>query len=196
MKKVALTLILSFGLIGAILTSCFCKDVRDYWMPESATSKIVSFQSDNTPYQTNDTVYSDSILIRVGFEQVYLSEGNTESFNFGNSAFATQKCPINGNEGIKHNVISFEVTCNKDFNSIQAGENLNSLLFLNEEPMSLAYAKTFNQIDLSLRSGYIQNHVDLTFKEKPSMAESRFFTLTWTFENGQILSTTTQDIFW
>lgn len=196
MKKVALTLILSFGLIGAILTSCFCKDVRDYWMPESATSNIVIYQSDNIPYQANDTVFTDSILMHVSFEQVYLSETGTEYFNFGNSAFATQKCPIDGNEGIKYNVQSFKITSNKDFNSIQAGQNLNSLIYLNEEPMSVVYAKTFNQIDLSLRNGYNQNYLNLTIKEKPSTVTSRFFTLSWTFENGQTLSATTQEIVW
>lgn len=197
MKKIILTIVLTFGIIGVILTSCLCKDVQDYWMPESLSSKIVDFESSMIPYESNDTINTDSISIEVYFEHIYLSEMNNEYFNLGNSAFASQKCPLDGNEGLKYGVQSFKITSNKDYDSIPAGENLHHLLYnLKQEKMSNSYTQTFEVIDTGFRNGYISDVVSFTLKHKPSNTESRYFTLTWTFDNGHSISANTQSVVW
>lgn len=196
MKKIILTIVLTFGLIGVILTSCLCKDVQDYWMPESPSSKIVNYELSATPYESNDTINTDSISIEVYFEHIYFSEMKNEYFNFGNSAYATQKCPLDGHEGLKYGVQSFKITSNKDYDSIPAGENLHNFLYRGPEKMSNSYTQTFDAIDAGFRNDYISDVVSFTLKHKPSNAESRYFTLTWTFDNGHSISANTQSVVW
>lgn len=196
MKKLILTIVLSFGLIGVIITSCICKDVQDYWMPKSMSSDIVDLQSSMTTYEPNDTVYTDSMYIKVNFEHIYFSEIQNDFYNFGNSAFAFQKCPLNGHEGLKYAVESFKITSNKDFDSIPAGENLSHILYMGQDVMSDYYVETFDVIQQAFQHHHIEDYLIFNIKQKPINTESRYFTLTWTFKNGQISSAQTQNVVW
>lgn len=202
MKKFILTIILSTGLVGAILTSCLCKNIPEHWMPESMSAKVINLDSEQQPYQVNDTITSDSILIKLDFEHNYLAQNNNDFNIFGNAAFASQKCPAHGHQGIKYNVNSFKLTSNKDFDSIPAGSDLSHLIYLkqevylNQEAMNSNYTETFLEIDEGLVVGFYKNFIRFTLKHKPASVESRYFTLTWTFENNQVMSCYTQPIVW
>lgn len=196
MKKFILTIILSTGLVGVILTSCLCKNIPEHWMPESMSASIVNFDSETLPYPENDTITEKSIKIELNFEHNYMAEKNNSFNHFVNTALASQKCPAHGHQGIKYSVSSFKITSNKDFDTIPAGSDLSGLLYLNQNPMSNHFNETFNGIDEGVNQGYYGNSIYFIIKNQPSITESRYFTLTWIFENNQKMSCDTQSIIW
>lgn len=196
MKKVILTIILSTGLVGLILTSCLCKKVPEYWMPQNMSANIISFETDAQPYTENDTVTEKSIKIELNFDHNYMAEINNNFNHFGNTAFASQKCPNQGYRGLKHNVTSFKFSSNKDFDTIPAGSDLSGLLYLHQEPMNYYFIETFRSTNDFISQGYSKKSLYFIVKNKPSNAESRYFTLTWTFDNNQVMSCDTQPIVW
>lgn len=196
MKKFILTIVISTGLVGAILTSCLCKNIPEHWMPKSISANVVNFEPESLPYAENDTITDKSIKIELNFDFDYMAVSNSGFNHFGNAAFATQKCPIHGYEGIKYGISSFKLTSNKDFDTIPAGSDLSELLYLNQKQMNTNFKETFNAIDEGLSQGYSGNSVYFIFKDQPSTSEQRYFTLTWTFSNNQKMSCDTQSIVW
>jgi hypothetical protein len=91
MKKLSITFIFSFGLVGAILTACFCKDVQPYWKPVSGSASVHSMQDFNhIEIFSGDTIQADSVAFTLKFDPVFIATDNNYLGLLGNSARATQ----------------------------------------------------------------------------------------------------------
>ncbi|MEX1192907.1 MAG: hypothetical protein WED10_06565 [Brumimicrobium sp.] len=197
MRKIALTVILSTGLIGLIITACRCKDVLDYWKPTSFTAQLTNINDSYVPYQENDTVYSDSVYIELNFEMIYLAENTNSNYSyFTNAAFATPKCPVNGHRGLKNEVVDFKMTSDQPFDSIPAGADLSHLVYYNDQALSSNDSLLFNEISNRIASEYSNPVVSILFKDKPTNQSLRSFELEWTFASAEKIKANTQAVVW
>lgn len=195
MKKLTITFIFSFGLIGALLTACFCKDVQPYWKPVSGTTSVFSVQ-DFSYFEifSGDTIQADSVAFTLKFDPVFLSGSNDYFGLLGNAARATQKCPVDGHEGLKYEVTSISISSNEDYNGISAGNDISQFFRFKGELLQNSYSEMFNGFEYDYSPDGFGTEIFLV--NQPNDIVERNFTVIVEFENGDSVTMQTLDFTW
>tara|TARA_B100000508_G_scaffold140085_2_gene140005 strand:- start:5618 stop:6205 length:588 start_codon:yes stop_codon:yes gene_type:complete len=195
MKKLSITLIFSLGIIGALFTACFCKEVQPYWKPTTGSTMMQAIS--NTGYTeilANDTIEADSIEIGIFFEAQYISQNNNSWMSqLGNVARATQKCPTDGHQGLKYQVSELTIVSDQDFGQFSAGDDLKSQFTFRGMPLSINYQSIFSNNHLIYDQKYGDN---IMLKNQPNVTVERTFTITVEFQDGQVIQMTTLPFTW
>lgn len=195
MKKLSVTFILSFGLIGALLTACFCKDVQPYWKPVSGSATVFSMLDSNlVQLNSGDTLQADSVAFRLSYEAEFLSMQYNPFAQLGNVVRATQKCPVDGHQGLKNKISSISVTSNKEYNGVSSGEDISSSFRYNGLPLESSYIDILNNYGYDYLSFGWEREIYLV--TQPTNPVERNITFKLEFENGEILTMQTLNFTW
>lgn len=195
MKKLYITFIFSFGLIGALLTACFCKDVQPYWKPVSGSTIVFSVHDlSYSEILSGDTIQADSVAFTLKFDPVFLSVNNDYFGLLGNSALATQKCPVDGHEGLKYEVTSISIFCNEDYNGIAAGNDISQFFRFKGQLLQNSYSDMFN--GFGYHYGPEGFGTEIFLVNQSNNVIERNFTVLVEFENGDFVTMQTLDFTW
>jgi hypothetical protein len=198
MKKVSLTMVFSLGLIGALLTACFCKEPDlPYFQMGNGTARVLQY-SDSLSWgagvdSTTDTITTDSAIVHLTIEKIYVASVN--SFYFGNVARA-YRCPANGYLGLKYPFDRLEITSDKPYQNLAAGEDLSEFFFLNDKPVNEVVYDIiqYNAHDEIISTGY--DELYLLIPNRPQNQEKRVFNFIWHFKNGTTSSISSTPLVW
>jgi hypothetical protein len=198
MKKLSLTLVFSLGLIGTVLTACFCKDPDfPYFKMGNGMANVLQY-SDSVSWgvgvdSTVDTITTDSAIVHLSIEKVYVASRN--SFYFGNVARAFQ-CPADGHLGLKYPLERLEITSDQPYLNHEAGEDLSEFFFLNDQPVNEVVYDIiqYNAQDEITATGY--DELYLMIPNRPQEQEKRVFNFIWHFENGTTSITSSKPVVW
>jgi hypothetical protein len=181
-KKFIAFLILFSGILG-----CECFYGGTEW-------NVARFHSDirdkmgNPP--SHGIIEGDSVKLFITFEAEFVEHIPNPFQAFMNSAYATS-CTYPGDDGIQDKIISFVVTSNSDFNTIEAGKPLNELLLVNRK-------KSIEDWIAGCDSWMFRHEppAELLFIEKPTIPGKHVFTLKLETVSGEIFEEITEEIQW
>lgn len=155
----------------------------------------IAFDDGNRNYIEEGTISTDSLYIQTSLDVEYLSstwDGNP----FVSTALAIS-CEPDGYNGLKDKMTGISFTSNQDFNNVEAGDLLNSIIVISNRNFILA--------DNSLEGliAQLNRFYDLEFEiiefiitEKPTNNSTHKFTITMDFESGKNIVTTSKEITW
>ncbi len=189
MKKAIICLVLSTGILGFLLSSC-CTNEFVYWAINDLKIEIVD-EDQNPPL--NNQITSNTLFLNLVLDTDYVAE---VTFNpFVNTCYATQRCPYEGELGLKDRLKNIIVTSNMDFNNCPAGTVLSSIIDVHSSPLTL-WIKNF----YSYQSGnygsddYVIFPLELT--ERPTNNLTHVFTVSIEQASGRVLTMESDTITW
>ncbi len=185
MKKTILSLLLSTGLFG-LLISCFCEDVDPYF-------RIVEFQVDlldeNYAPITNNQTSQNSLFLDLALTTEYLAQAQANPFL--HSCYATSPCPKAGQQGMKDPISDIIITSNTDFNNIPAGEPLNAIARIDGMTIQDWIADGYFQ-----GLYYAQPHIKIHLVEKPTNNATHIFSVGITLTSAGTSTVHSDTITW
>lgn len=182
MKEIIITILLSTGFLG--MEACTCDDIIPFW---NITDYKISISDPFYNPPNNGVIDTDTLLIKLDFDTEFLTHQCPGLFT--NSAFATPKCPENGDEGMKDLLTGFGVVTDSLFNNFQPGESLNSIIMINgtisveDWIQSMHYADHYQTITLSIT-------------EKPRDIRNHRFKINMSFASGRVIEKESEMITW
>ena len=108
-----------------LIPSCCCPDVDPFYMPTEMTVKSIWNNSLYDEFEDLTIEEADGFELRLEFTKREFLADMTPSFSFINQAMATQPCPGDGEQGLKHKASAMEILSTSDFQDIPAGESIN-----------------------------------------------------------------------
>jgi hypothetical protein len=195
MKKLSITFVFSFGLIGVLLTACFCKDVQPYWRPISGSTSVFSMLDNNlVEVNPGDTVQADSIALLLNFEAEFVSMKYSPLAQLTNVARATQKCPVDGHQGLKNKIATISIMSNENYNGIDAGQDISQFFRHRGQPLSISYVDLLNNYGYENMSYGLEREIYLI--DQPINSIDRNLTVEIEFENDEAVTMQTLNFTW
>jgi hypothetical protein len=178
------------------ISCCNCKkELFTFYKVNSVNNKISG--SNNAVIDTGAITNVDSIKIKYDFfNECTATHTSKNPFSFlVNESFAC-KCEGCGRDGIKSKITTFSISSDSVYNGIVANTSLNNIFLVNVNDNSLnnLTIETFkNQIN---DGRGLLSTVNIFTKTKPSNTKGHIFKLTVSFEDGKVLTTSTNRIYW
>jgi hypothetical protein len=178
------------------ISCCNCKkEMFPFYKVNSVTNKISG--SNHAIIDTGAITNVDSIKIKYDFfNECTAIHTNQNPFSFlVNESFAC-KCEGCGQQGIKSKIITFNISSDSVYNGIIANTSLNSIFAVNVNDNSLnnISIETFkNQIN---DGRVLISSVNIFTKTKPANTKGHIFKLSLSFEDGRILTTSSNRVYW
>lgn len=182
MKKFIITTLLSTGFLG--FGACTCDDYIPYWNITDYNI-TVSDPWHNSP--VNGVIETDTLRIDLDFETQFLTEQRAGFFL--NTALAMQKCPEDGDEGMKDLLTGFTIVSDAPFNDFQPGLPLNALVLINETIPVEDWVQSMQHADHYER-------ITLYITEKPEEFKQHKFTISMSFASGKVIAKETEKVIW
>ncbi len=176
-----LTFVLSTGLT-AVLISC-CSDSKEYWVMTGMTTQFFDPFLQST---ISDSTDIDSLNIQITAEQQYVSQNQPSFSSFFVSQIYALSCPNPGEQGLKHELVDVIITSDEDFNQFISGQNLSSICSINNKSVDYFINSEWHAFESP----------EITISQKPSQSVLRNFTMTFVFDNGSSVVSTTESIVW
>jgi hypothetical protein len=186
MKKAIICLVLSTGILGFLLSSC-CRNVLGYWAINDFKIEIVD-EDQNPPL--NNQITTNTLFLNLVLDTDFVAEA---TFNpFGNACYATQRCPYEGELGLKDRLKNIIVSSNMDFNNYPAGTALDSLVLVGGDSL----ASWIDMLKLEPYEFYTPGHIPLQLTERPTNNLMHVFTISIEQASGRVLTMESDTITW
>jgi len=192
MKKTILSLVFSTGLFS-LLISCWCKEVPPYW-------GIIDFKVDildeNQDSVLNNQVGTNTIFLDLVLNSELLVYAPFNAFE--NACYATQPCPLGGEEGMKDPISNIDIFSNTDFNNYTTGQPLDSIAtiddtLLDEWVQSKAYNWYYGRYGNSQSNN---SHFMIKLTTRPTNNFTHVFSVRIEHESGAIRTVQSDTITW
>ncbi|WMX12013.1 MULTISPECIES: hypothetical protein [unclassified Aureispira] len=174
MKTRLFILFIISSLFGLALSCC---DRPDYWNLTTLQITPISFDGRVIPIQ--DTIVTDTLVLRVEYEYEFLSDHIQLGPNpFISSAYAIS-CPIPGELGMKDGLVDITITSSAPFNNYLPGHSLLPMLLING-------ISAQEWIDNKYFDSYYIDNWNITFPQKPTASSNTHdFKIRLTFNSGR-----------
>ena len=184
-----------------LIPSCYCPDVDLYYVPQEMAITSIWNNSLYDDFEDLTIEEADGFELWIEFTQRKFISERTPSFSFTNQAMATQPCPEEGEQGLKHKATAIEIISNSDFQEIPAGESINHFFHILEYNQdSEQGAPQYLEVELenvipSINMEYAYSpEISLKLGMLPENNLAHSFTVTLTFENGSSLAGVSSEI--
>jgi hypothetical protein len=182
-------IVFGYFLLGIIISCC-----------EEVTHPYYDFKTMEIETQVweNDTTngnFSTMFSIKLEDFTLYSDVGT----NFFNSAYATQPCPENGNEGLKFPITEIKITCDQIFfDTIQSNTDISYLFFSTEYSDSMVSLVNLdvNQYFMTYSRGIQSFFPALYLSKNNLLGIEHVFTFDLKKANGALVSGTSDPVVW